>query len=542
MNRREDNRVVKNMMVGSIVWVLILCVVAPLNHVLVGGGRTNRDVFGSLITSADSPISVIGNLALAGEASRGNGTLHNPFVIENHAISLNATGYCMYIQDTNAYLIINRSTLIGGQVAIYLFNCSRVTMTCNNVSGSGQGIFIMNSDNCSAVGNIVTNSQGIGISLFASEDCEITGNRATNNKFGISADQSHDSIISENVVNGSVTSAISVISSSSNITVFGNTIGGGNLGIDIGSSNTCTILENEVRTTSTYGLGLQSCSGTTISRNSITFNTGDGMAIYDSTGSVVKGNRIEWNDGPGIYIGGTGSGNHEFRDNIIHANDEYGIYLTNAENNTFVHNALWGNVFGNIGIASTTGNAWDNGSRGNYWGDYIARYPAAVNDGVVWNTPYTISSESDNFPLAFNPLVQPEPPALAITTPSPSTSTTVELAWNLVAGADNYTVYRYNAEITPANIVQATVRGTVSGTTFSDTVPGVGTYWYAVVATNRSGSSPPSNSMSIIINDKDETIDGYDGTLLPVILASVVCILLGRGRRKMKVCSPSGFL
>jgi parallel beta-helix repeat protein len=532
MDRRENTRVFKIIMTCIVSCILILCVVAPLNRVLVGGGKTQRDLFGPLITSAEPPISVIGNLALAVEADRGNGTLYNPFVIENRIITRGGTGDCMYFQDTDAYLIITGSTLTGSDRAIFLFNCSRIMMKGNTISGNSLGISILNSDNCSVVDNIVTSNTGTGIWLFMSEDCEINGNIAINNKYGITADTSHDDIISKNVVNGSIASAISVGPSSSNITVFRNTIDGGVYGIDLGGSSTCTIVENEVRTTSTCGISLGSCSGTTISRNSITFNTGDGLFIFDSTGSVVVGNEIEWNGGTGIYIGGVGSGNHEFKDNIIHGNNEHCMYITDAVNNTVVHNALWGNVW-NIGIASTMGNAWDNGSRGNYWGDYITRYPTAVNNGFVWNMPYTIGSESDNFPLAFNPLVQPEPPHLTITTSSPSTSTTIDLAWNLVAGADNYTVYRLDAEITTANIVQATVRGTVSGTSFSDTVPGVGTYWYAVVATNRSGSSLPSNSMNIIINDKEPPISGYDGIILLSITLSLVCILLVRGRRKI---------
>jgi parallel beta-helix repeat protein len=44
---------------------------------------------------------------------------------------------------------------------------------------------------------------------------------------------------------------------------------------------------------------------------------------------------------------------------------------------------------------------WDDGSQGNYWSDYTARYPDATNDGTVWDTPYAFNTpgKMDNYPL-----------------------------------------------------------------------------------------------------------------------------------------------
>ena len=47
-------------------------------------------------------------------------------------------------------------------------------------------------------------------------------------------------------------------------------------------------------------------------------------------------------------------------------------------------------------------NIWDFSNLGNYWDDYIGRYPGAKElDGTgIWDTPYTISSNNvDNYPL-----------------------------------------------------------------------------------------------------------------------------------------------
>jgi hypothetical protein len=47
-------------------------------------------------------------------------------------------------------------------------------------------------------------------------------------------------------------------------------------------------------------------------------------------------------------------------------------------------------------------NTWDNGEEGNYWSNYLVRYPNATeaNGSNVWDTPYIINkSNQDNYPL-----------------------------------------------------------------------------------------------------------------------------------------------
>ena len=38
-------------------------------------------------------------------------------------------------------------------------------------------------------------------------------------------------------------------------------------------------------------------------------------------------------------------------------------------------------------------NQWNNGTHGNYWGDYIAKYPLATNNETVWDTGYEIDGD-----------------------------------------------------------------------------------------------------------------------------------------------------
>jgi hypothetical protein len=79
-------------------------------------------------------------------------------------------------------------------------------------------------------------------------------------------------------------------------------------------------------------------------------------------------------------------------------------------------NAIYCNNFiGNSQQVTSDGspNAWDNGSKGNYWSDYATRYPNAseTDSSGVWNTPYVIDSNNiDRYPLKTQYIV-PELPS-----------------------------------------------------------------------------------------------------------------------------------
>ncbi len=123
---------------------------------------------------------------------------------------------------------------------------------------------------------------------------------------------------------------------------------------------------------------------------------------------------------------------------------------------------------------------------------------------------WTITDGGPAFPAA---------PVLTIETSSPTISTTIELTWTSSPTASEYIVYRHSSAITVVNLGDATVVNTTAGTAFNDTVPGIGTYWYAVVATNPYGSSEPSNSMSIVVEESHGD-PGIDGSPVPIIAAA----------------------
>lgn len=95
------------------------------------------------------------------------------------------------------------------------------------------------------------------------------------------------------------------------------------------------------------------------------------------------------------------SGNTLFKNQIT--NNSYGISIVSGENNRIYFN----NIYENRNLEAyegdaCTGNQWDNGTAGNYWGNYTEKYPEAKKDGTFWDTPYEIDGDGlgmDNFPL-----------------------------------------------------------------------------------------------------------------------------------------------
>ena len=89
--------------------------------------------------------------------------------------------------------------------------------------------------------------------------------------------------------------------------------------------------------------------------------------------------------------------------NQVYRNNITGLALW-AGSNVFYENNVLLDVFDQP-LYLAAGNVWDNGSVGNYWSDYLTRYPNAseVGDTGVGDTPYVI----DEYNVDYHPLMNP---------------------------------------------------------------------------------------------------------------------------------------
>ncbi|QEE16302.1 Loki-CTERM sorting domain-containing protein [Promethearchaeum syntrophicum] len=254
---------------------------------------------------------------------------------------------------------------------------------CSIFASSTNGIDIRNTDahliirNCRISGG--SSGEHDGIYFQRSSNITITNNTMINNYWGIFLRYSPNNIISHNFVNNSYSFGITCYSGSDNCLILENNVSHCDWGITITDSDNSVISENNLTFNGDAVYLNNHCENCTISENSITNNT-VGVNLYaDCCSNTIFGNNLRYNYRLGIEI------DNDCNNNLVYFNDVCGNVKGQAEE---LHESL--------------NNQWDNGSVGNYWGDYQEKYPKARNNSVFWRTPYEIDGSDlgvDHYPL-----------------------------------------------------------------------------------------------------------------------------------------------
>ena len=146
------------------------------------------------------------------------------------------------------------------------------------------------------------------------------------------------------------------------------------------------------------------------SNNNANSNNDEGIHLYSSSSNTFSNNNANSNTGDGIWLGY--SSNNAITNNNA-SNNHFGIYLYSSSDNTIYLNDFINNT--NNVYSYNSNNIWNstekityiyNGGQctnyiGNYWDDYKGKYPDAeeINGCGIWDTPYRINSDKDNYPL-----------------------------------------------------------------------------------------------------------------------------------------------
>lgn len=278
---------------------------------------------------------------------------------------------------------------------VVLINCTAITINYSDPN-SKLGIIFSNTNN-----SIISNTNS-GINLVNSYD-----NTVADNTFSLTMRSSNRNILRDNF------GSISLTGSHYNSIV-------GNSGrIELLASSFNTVERNICsgqRGNGGYGIFISgTCIDNRIIRNNISNNEQSGIWLYGGTSgknvadnTTIIGNIISGNGFVGIEKLGTGfygielgsSVNTLIAENSI-ANNNIAIYLSGSKN-TFYHNNFINNTL-NVDTDGTNPmiNLWDNGSRGNYWDNYVG---TDSNGDGIGDTQYTIDEHNqDNFPL-MNPV------------------------------------------------------------------------------------------------------------------------------------------
>lgn len=308
-----------------------------------------------------------------------------------------------------------------------------------NYGGYEAGIYVVNADEVGIIGNVISE---------------------TNN--GIHLHSSYNSIINNNTYGSGISSFMRYngiyLVSSLNITIINNNISRTTRGIYLFSSSDNTLTNNKVSDNAGGILITSSSSNNHISNNNASENHWYGVYIESSSDNIIRNNIVNSNNWGGYYSSNIqlySANNNIIDNNTVHLNDCASIWLRYSINNTIMKNNISKNILRGIHIDWSSDNTiylnnfienginayslgdslnlWNsteeitytyNGSTytnylGNYWDDYT---DVDTNNDGIWDNPYNIGGDSDNYPLvepfenyASTPPPENQPPTASFT-------------------------------------------------------------------------------------------------------------------------------
>jgi parallel beta-helix repeat protein len=197
------------------------------------------------------------------------------------------------------------------------------------------------------------------------------------------------------IVDGSGSGTV-VLVTADNVTLEGFTVRNGKSGIVVSLSQNCRIEGNLVEDNSYQGIFINKAQNCIVSRNhAVGTRPGYGINVNASQNTLVEGNRASSNGYDGIGL--LSSRDSIVRGNTVNNNSLYGIWVDSSYYSLFYHN----NVFGNHRQVSSNNpsNSWDNGTEGNYWGNYAG---VDTDGNGVGNEAFLVDEQTlqrDRFPL-----------------------------------------------------------------------------------------------------------------------------------------------
>ncbi len=330
---------------------------------IIVGGATLEDLTPTLTstrsTTSEKPTTAKWSFALAEKATQ----IWNVQIASLKTQPVNwipAPTFGVYI--TSSDVTISGFTIMGGTNAIN-GNGDRLQINENVL-----GVVTLGGDNLTVANNTRISLQIGGLH-----------NLIAGNVGGLILVSSNSTIFGNSLVEFDLQNAYSNI-------IVNNTLSGANMGLWIGSS---------------ISSGPQKCSYNLFAGNRIDNCGLWGILMGEGSYNVFFGNIVR-NTGVGI------------------GHDGYGLALGGnhlvAENNLFLRNIFVNNSknFGTNWAVNGT-NFFDDGKIGNYWDDYLIKYPnmSEVDQSGTGNTPYSLTGMNvDNHPLLNQPNVSDKVPTL----------------------------------------------------------------------------------------------------------------------------------
>jgi len=344
------------------------------NYNNITGNFVNNNNIGIWVEDSYK-INVLGNNA-------NNNDLGIMLSDANHTVSENIMNGCglgvssaSSIEELCSYNI-DTTNLVNGKPLYY--KCNETYLGSSDFTNAGQVILVNCTD--SIISNLDFSFCPNGIAIYYCSAITIQGNIGANQITGIMLFYSHNNTVSENI-------------ESSNEYY----------GIYLYSSNNNSVIGNTANNNDRNGIYLYGSNNNTLSGNSVNSNY-DGINLYHSDYNTISGNTANSNE---IGIRLDESNNNTVTQNMIKGNNgglwiEALVGLFDSSMNTIFLNCFIDNNMN--AYDEGTNNYWDNGIKGNYWGDH--NNTDTDGDGIG-DVPYIIlgpAGSQDRFPLMTCPI------------------------------------------------------------------------------------------------------------------------------------------
>lgn len=226
-------------------------------------------------------------------------------------------------------------------------------------------------------------------------------NEITDNVYDgiILIDSSNNNFISNNSISGHHLSSIYLGDNSSFNCIECNNIYSNMDGIVIELSHSNKVSRNKIDFSEQFGISLTESYDNIVEKNIVENSNSYGLNLIDSDDNIIEENTIEHNNESGISL--FWSSRNVIRKNKFDHNAPLHIQLrSSSEENIIYLNNFLNN---SCSISDFSTNSWDFKGKGNYWSDYINRYPDAKKQWLrgVWDIPYEIpdNDNEDGYPL-----------------------------------------------------------------------------------------------------------------------------------------------
>ncbi len=227
------------------------------------------------------PIKIDGNQEFKetaeAESWEGNGPVSYPYIIENYFIDRDGDdGNCIQISNTDVHFIIRDSNLTRayatGRAAIWLENVTNGVISNNSIAESYNGIYLEGGHILVENNEIDATSQASGIVTLTLNNSIITGNTVNAGTWGYHLWETFLCEITNNTITDCLTHGLYTYSSHDTI-----------------------ISENVIENTGTYGISIDYCDNMTLSRNNCT-NNYYGIYLSHSSNCTVSNCTMNSND------------------------------------------------------------------------------------------------------------------------------------------------------------------------------------------------------------------------------------------------------